>query len=682
MAHGSSDRLRQQALPPFIRLSTRQQIMVEHLRRVLREFRDQEIPATVLKGPYLAKWAYRHQAHRTFSDIDVLVPRTHLDRTLQLLERDPAVTSIPAQGPKAEKRNIPMADARGVRFTVDLHWDLFSYTQLQGCADGATEWAWSVANDDVDSELGPIWHLPDETQICFLATHALLDHRFRLILFRDLTEVAERSPDWEAVGRFAHKWGLRSTTYVALLMASKVTDAAVPTEFLAALRPRSTAVYATEKLLPRTDLVRFDGHRPHPLNLSIVLLHDSLAVRARLVIRAPMAFPDWKGRVGLGAPRRRATPATLTPNRLALVVTTDRRRGAEVFGERLAGGLRQLGWQVNLLALSHEEEGPWVAAQLVSERSSKHRGRLDLRVVSDLRSTLRRLRPQVVLANGSATLQYAVAATRLLPNRPRLVYASIGEPLYWIRGAGHRLVQRALLSAVDLVLAVSESTKRQLIDGLGLKKKSVAVAPTGVPHSFFAVHPDPPADALRLLFLGNLSKEKNPVAAVEVTHLLSKEMPVHLRVVGEGPLQEDLASRVGLLGLTEVVTFAGSVEDVSAHLAWSDLLILTSETEGLPGVVLEAAAAGVPAVAFDVGGTAETIVPGETGELVTPGDVERLADAVATLAGDRGTITAMGERARAFAAERYSLDRAVEHYHRILSTQLAGSGSLKSASPS
>ena len=675
MAVGSPDPLSRRARPSFVRLAARQRVMLHHLHRVMQAFADRGIRAAVLKGPYLAKFSYRDRSHRTFTDVDVLVHPADLFSALETLDHDSAVSAIPAQGPRADKRNVLMADPQGVRFTLDLHWDLFSYKQLQGAARGATESAWTTAHLSNDSEIGPLWHLPEAARICFLCTHALLDHRFRLILFRDLTEVALRHPDWEAVGRFADRWGLRSSTYISLLMAAHLTEAPIPTEFIQAVRPRSAAIRLTESLLPKTDLVRFDGHNPHPLNLAIVLLHDSAVGRLRLAARAPVAFPNWRRRVGIGAVRDDRNSRAKNVASLVVLVTTDRRRGAEVFGERLTEALQQRGWEAALVALSQDKAGPRVKAQIVSDQTPEKLGRLDLRVVMGLREILSRMQTQVVLANGSATLQYALAASRTLRPRPRVIYASIGEPMYWIGDRVRRLIQRALLSKADLVLAVSESTKQQLVEGVGLLETSVAVAPTGVPNSFFEIAQRPFADKrIRLLFLGNLSREKNPMAAVELANRLSRTIPFQLRFVGEGPLQGQLQSRVAYLNVESDVMFAGSVEDVGPHLAWADLLILTSETEGLPGVVLEAAAAGVPSIAFDVGGAAETIQPGITGELVPAGDIEAFHSVVVRIANDRKSLIEMGQRAKGFVAEQYSLERAVDRYEEILTEQLALGG--------
>lgn len=270
--------------------------MLRHLKRLLGTFAEQSIPVAVVKGPFLAAQVYRSPQLRTFTDIDLLVRPGDQAKVLEVLRADPAVESIPPRGPAADKRDVPFSDASGRGFKVDLHWDLFSYRQLLGSADGAIEWAWESAVGPIDHDLGPMWSLPEEVRLAFLCTHAVLDHRFRLILFRDLAEAARQEVDWESLIIFAARWGLRSATYLALHIARNAAEAAVPEEVIEDLRPRGVALSLAERMLPRTDLMAFDGRRAHPLNLAIVLLHDDPAGRIRLALRAPFAFPNWRKR--------------------------------------------------------------------------------------------------------------------------------------------------------------------------------------------------------------------------------------------------------------------------------------------------------------------------------------------------------------------------------------------------
>ncbi|HSF87495.1 MAG TPA: glycosyltransferase family 4 protein [Acidimicrobiia bacterium] len=357
-------------------------------------------------------------------------------------------------------------------------------------------------------------------------------------------------------------------------------------------------------------------------------------------------------------------------HRLAIVVSSDRRRGAEVFGEALAGGIRAQGWEAGLFSLASSARGPRVDATPLSATAPDQLGKLDPAVVRRLRSEMKRYAPDVVLANGAATMQYAVAGLRVMRDRPRLVYSSIGEPSYWIRNRRHRAVRAAILRGVDRVLSVSETTARQLVDHLGVPASKVRVAPTGVPARFFTVEPEPAADELRVIFIGNLSAEKDPLAALDVLTEGLRQAAMTLRYLGAGPLQSALERGVLDRDLGGAVEIMGSVADVLPHLAWADVLLLTSRTEGLPGVPLEAGAAGVPSVVYAAGGAAETVRDGETGRVVAKGDVDAAAAALVELARDPIKRRKWGDAARAMVRERFTLEASVQRYIQLLGDEV------------
>lgn len=348
---------------------------------------------------------------------------------------------------------------------------------------------------------------------------------------------------------------------------------------------------------------------------------------------------------------------------LLIVVASNRRRGAEVFGEHLTEGLRTLGWDVDFVALQSVESDRVVGASTLSNRDSI--GRLDLPTVRILRRRIASRRPSVILANGGATLRYAIAARAALRARPVLAYASIGEPNYWIRSRRHAGLQKFLHRRADVILTVSQMTKSQLVDHLGVDERRVHVARTGVAPEYFVERNEPHAE-LRLLFLGSLSSEKDPASALAVAETLHRSHNVSFRIVGDGPLAADLRAHVQRSSLRDAVTFTGSVSDVTPHLRWADVLILTSRTEGLPGAALEAAAASVPVVAYDVGGTSETMIDGESGILVEAGDSDAMVAAVDGLARDRPRASAMGKAARDFVEDNFTLDQAIRRYDVLL----------------
>ncbi len=359
------------------------------------------------------------------------------------------------------------------------------------------------------------------------------------------------------------------------------------------------------------------------------------------------------------------------PGRLAIVVSSDRRRGAEVFGEALAGGIRGQGWEAELFSLASSGGGPRVETTPLSSIAPDRLGKLDPGVVRNLRNRIRRFDPDVVLANGAATMQYAVAGLRVMRHRPRLVYVSIGEPMYWIRGDRHRRIRSVILRGIDRVLSVSETTAQQLVDHLGVAPAKVRIAPTGVPPRFFDVVPEPPSGRLRVVFIGNLSAEKDPVAALDVVERASSEAAVALRYLGAGPLQRELEQAIADRKMGSVVQVMGSVPDVLPHLSWADVLLLTSKTEGLPGVPLEAGAAAVPSIVFAAGGSAETVEDGVTGRVIAKGDVAAAAAVLVELAEDPGKVRAWGDAARRMVRERFTLDAAVQRYIDLLGDEIA-----------
>jgi glycosyltransferase involved in cell wall biosynthesis len=398
------------------------------------------------------------------------------------------------------------------------------------------------------------------------------------------------------------------------------------------------------------------------------LVHDDRTQRIRLVMDAPLAFPHWWKRVGYTGDHPRVLAGDTPRKSLLLLVSSNRRRGAEVFGERLADGLRDRGWDVDFVALEDTGETPSVGAVALVDGTGD--GRIDRRLVGLLRARIRRTRPTIVFANGGATLRYAALALASLQEKPRFAYASIGEPAFWLRTRVHRTLQAVLHRRTDLVLAVSSVTRDQLIELFRLRPDQVKVAHTGVPDSFLDVPEKALADELRIVFLGNLSEEKGPQVALDALNRSIKRFPARLRFVGAGPLRDSLEQEAKARGLSEHVEFTGSVADVRPHLAWADVLILTSETEGFPGVVLEAAAARTPAVAFAVGGTAETIVDRVTGIVVPAGDTAALVDELAELAENQGRILTMGKAAQARVRREFLIDLAVDRHEELLSELL------------
>lgn len=348
-----------------------------------------------------------------------------------------------------------------------------------------------------------------------------------------------------------------------------------------------------------------------------------------------------------------------------VVATSNRRRGAEVFSERLRTGLIERGWVVDAVSLSDDPYVTTAGLEPLTGIDPSGLGRLNLGALLALRNRVRHTHPDVVLANGGATLRYGVAAT--LGSASRLAYVGIGEPRYWLRSSLSEMLNRFLLRRTDAILAVSAMTRAQLLEIEPSLQGSVHLAPTGVPERFFDLDHVMAEGPLRVLVLGSLSAEKDPTTALRAVMAIPG---ARLRFVGDGPMRGELKVAAGNLGHTDRVEFVGSVGDVTPHLEWAHVLALTSLTEGLPGVILEAGASGVPSVAVDVGGVSEAVSDGETGYVV-PHDEGAVSDALLRLDADRALLAAMGRAARHHVRARFALAQAVDRYVEVLEGLLA-----------
>lgn len=133
-----------------------------------------------------------------------------------------------------------------------------------------------------------------------------------------------------------------------------------------------------------------------------------------------------------------------------------------------------------------------------------------------------------------------------------------------------------------------------------------------------------------------------------------------LVIAGDGPLRAEIERQVNEAGLGPRISLLGLRSDVPTLMNAADGYVMASAWEGLPMVLLEAAALGLPVVATQVGGNAEIVLPGRTGSLVPPRDAVALGAALAALLkADRTVRSEMGAAGRAYVAKHYDLHRIV-----------------------
>ncbi len=171
-----------------------------------------------------------------------------------------------------------------------------------------------------------------------------------------------------------------------------------------------------------------------------------------------------------------------------------------------------------------------------------------------------------------------------------------------------------------------------------------------------------------LLGVGRLTAQKDFPNLLRAVALVRQQQPVRLIILGEGDERPALEALIGQLGLQDAVKLAGYTSNPYAYMARADLFVLSSESEGLPGVLIEAMACGTPVVATDCeAGPREVLADGQYGPLVPVGDSVALAQAmIATLAAPLPPDVLQAR------AQVFSVDAAVANY-RLLFRELAGS---------
>jgi len=225
-------------------------------------------------------------------------------------------------------------------------------------------------------------------------------------------------------------------------------------------------------------------------------------------------------------------------------------------------------------------------------------------------------------------------------------------------------------------LAVSEAVRADLIERLGWPADRVNVVRTGT--TFPDESPDQAArrcirqewragdSAPLVLTIARLSYEKGIDVLIRSAGIVHRELPTaRFVVLGEGPLKSALDRQIRDLGLTGVVHLAGFRPDVDAALAAADLFVLPSLMEGMPNAILEAYAAGRPVVATSAGGSSEAVDHERSGILVPPHNAEALASAVVRVLRDEPLRRRLGRAGRAWARERFSIERVVGRYETL-----------------
>jgi glycosyltransferase involved in cell wall biosynthesis len=347
-------------------------------------------------------------------------------------------------------------------------------------------------------------------------------------------------------------------------------------------------------------------------------------------------------------------------NRRVLLVSQPASGGCAVCVRDLAVAAAAAGWQVRLAVptgpLTSWLEPHPVEVLPVPMRRGPHPS--DLGALLRLRQLMRDA--DVVHLHSSKAAALGRLARLTIRHGPPCLFTPHGWS--WLVGGRsarlYRLIERTLARTTTSIIAVSDEEAREGARVLGRAGSArITVIPNGVDTGRFEPTGEAaPSPALPLVvFLGRLDRAKGPDVAVQV--LARMRRPAVLRLVGDGPLADEVRHRAQALGVAERVELVGHTTRPEQQLRAADVVLIPSRWEGMSLTMLEAFSCARPVVMTDVPGRSAA---DGVATIVGQGDVAALAEAVDALLDDPARGADLGLRARERVLERYKLSDRLE----------------------
>lgn len=267
-----------------------------------------------------------------------------------------------------------------------------------------------------------------------------------------------------------------------------------------------------------------------------------------------------------------------------------------------------------------------------------------------LRRHLKRERPQILLSLMSHANITAIMARALTRTPTRLVVSeriSLKEPLTTMRDRIVRRLMPVLYRRADAIVTVAEEIRSELIEETGLDPARIVSIPNPVVDADFvsaieraraaaAAIAEKPAPAKMILGVGRLYPQKDFATLLKAFALfVGQRQDLRLVIAGEGPERGALTALAEKLGIAAMVDFPGFVPEPARLMIGADVFVLSSRTEGLPGVLIQAMACGARVVSTDCPtGPREILENGRWGRLVPVGDAATMAEAIVSALND------------------------------------------------
>jgi len=364
---------------------------------------------------------------------------------------------------------------------------------------------------------------------------------------------------------------------------------------------------------------------------------------------------------------------SVAPSSIVFLLTSLSFAGAEVQVVNLATELRRRHWKVRVVSmLPPEALADKLEKQGIEYVSlNMRRGVADPRVLFKLARLLRGWRPQVLHCH-MVHANLLGRLVRLLVSVPVVISTahSINEG-GWLRERLYRLTD----SLASITTNISQAAVDRYVEVGAVPRGRIRFIPNGLDLETFRSNPELRQEMRRKLQLlepfiwlavGRFDEAKDYPTMLQAFARTAGEQPAVLLLVGGDGLEEKMMPLVQRLGLESRVRFLGVRDDIQLLMKGADGYLMSSAWEGMPMVLLEAAATGLPIVTTDVGGNREVVEDEVSGFVVAPGDPDGLARAIQRMmelpAVERHM---MGEAGRRRVEQRFGLQAIVDQWEAL-----------------
>lgn len=345
--------------------------------------------------------------------------------------------------------------------------------------------------------------------------------------------------------------------------------------------------------------------------------------------------------------------------------------GAERMLFKVLSGLPKSQFAVSVITLYASGD---LAEKLRDKGTDLHtrlvRNRWDVSLLPRLCQLARKERPDIVLTTTNAISYFSASVIRQLRITKNLV---VSFRVTYFPRKYHRFLLRSRASIVDMFVALTPQNAQFWKSELRIPADKLLVIPNGIDTDYF-VPPDSgkaelrtslgiPPDAFVVGKVAYFKPVKNIPRFVSIARKVAARLPnAFFVLVGDGPERPRIEALIEKVGLRAQFLLPGEVPQPREWFQAMDVFLLTSDSEALPGVLLESGSCAVPAVATDVGGVSDVILHGETG-FVAPREAEdMLADYVVQLRLNEPLRQRMGANARQRVVQEFSEQAMVQKY--------------------